>query len=135
MKYLFYFWGILIVIYEFFILANLSKYKNFLIKVKSDHYKGYSFDVEEQRGVLIGLVLFALFGISNMIWMVLGLFTENWWLFGIYFGITLIHGLFSKIFFKTVAMWNIMKFIDCAVTIALILFMIVNTFHLHYKPF
>lgn len=114
MNYIFFAFGILALIWEFMSMGNPVKTGRFANKLKIDiKEKGWGklSDTQKQASVFIFLYLF---------WSFFGLFTQQWFLFLILILISLIP-----------KKWNWYRVIDSVITIVIIIFALINEFHLH----
>lgn len=123
LSFIFYVWAILAIAYESWKLSyyNYKKLKSVETIVKSN--KGlkknlfWSKFTEDQK-IFLSLSLFYLF------WALVGLFTSQWYLFLLIMLLSQIQRIFKNY------LYNI---IDSLLTISVLLFIVINKYHLHYS--
>lgn len=113
-KFIFYFIGIFIICYEIAAISKKTQIHDFFIKVKTSDSNLKLTTIE---------AIFIFINIFYFIWAMIGLFSSQWVVF---LSLTILS--FSGITFKKYINYRI---IDSVLSIALILFAILNTYHLH----
>src|SRR5688572_85365 len=113
LKFFFYFIGLMAIIYELWAIENYKTLEVLREKLKKDKMKAKISDQEQTFGCLHMLY---------MMWVFVGLFSSQWICF---LGIVLMSMFGVSLKGKS---WN---FIDSVITICLILFAILNTYHWH----
>ncbi len=118
MKFVFFFFGIFALLYEIMVLVRVKDANSFFSKIRSDiKTKDFNDLTDTQKTFTVLTVLYSL-------WVLVGLFSSQWVLFVVYLMISIIPK-------KTV----FVRFVDAIVSVLLLLFILINTFHLHINLF
>lgn len=117
MTHIFYFLTILPLIWELSTLVNIKKYHSFAMNVKKLDGK----PLEEFSGNQIAYVIFQ---IGYLFWVCAGFFSSQWLLFILIF----VFSLISK-------KWILVRWIDSLFTFILLIFIILNSYHLKIDLF
>ena len=116
-KVLFYVWAIFALLLELQLMTKPKKFMDFKAKMKGVKFDNLS-DQQKAFGVLTLLYVF---------WVFVGLLSSQWALFLIYIVIGIPFSLFKKSM--------IIKSIDGFISSCLLVFIIVNAFHLHINVY
>ncbi len=118
-KFLFYIWGLLAIWYEYWSIYNFEEIIKFRAKAKSKE-PNKEFTSYEAIFVLMQLLYF--------FWVCVGLFSSQWFCFLGLMGLSTINMILNN---KNKD-WHI---IYAGLSILIILFAILNTYHFHINPF
>ena len=132
MKAIYYFLGIFILIYELRTLLNPSQRIKEMKDLRLILKKDYKLMPENEKKKVAYAVLFVIY---SLIYLFLGVFTFQWWLYLDYFLFII---LMSVIFNKTREkdkQYYIATVFDAIVGLAFILFTVVNAYHLKIDLF
>lgn len=119
-KFIFYFFGIVAILWEFISLYNYDKLQAIKVRAKKAELGEAKFTSTDSA---LGICMVLYF-----IWNMVGIFTSQWVIFISIFILSMFNGVIKG------KVWNA---IDSVITIALIMFAIVNTYHFHinlWKP-
>lgn len=112
MKILFYFWIIFAIAYESIVMLNSSKFASFKRQIKSK--------LEAKENLSVRMNTFLTLNFFYAIWVFIGLFSSQWIVF-------LLILLISQIPKR----YAVLYFIDAIITLAALLFILLNAYHLH----
>jgi hypothetical protein len=119
-KFIFYFFGIIAILYEYWSVSNYPKLAAFKDKISEAKKNKVNMKLTQSQSILAVLHLLYFF------WAIVGLFTSQWEVFLLIFGLSMLnHWIKGEI-------WNL---IDAILTVALIMFAILNTYHWHINLF
>lgn len=136
-KVIYYLIGLAIVAYHLYFLNKDFIKEIYKIWKESDELKkeGKKIDVNSiDDDFKNKIVVFALMMLIQVAWFFIGFFTFNWLLFAAYFVYGFIVGKISK-FKKSQHIFLTMATINKVIVVGIILFSIINTFHLHINLF
>lgn len=112
LKFLFYSWGLLAILFEIMVMKSPKKYNNYIqsiVKIKKS---------DKPSGTQIALILLMC---GYMAWGLIGLFSSQWVLFA---------ALIILSWIPKLKFW-ILCWIDSVLTLPLLIFILLNAFHLH----
>lgn len=110
MSYLFYVWAIVAIIYESMVLKDTKRVLNFSKRMEDLQWSEYS---DTQKN-------FSIMNMLYFLWVCVGFLSEQWWVFV---------AMLVLCFIPTKTIF--LKKIDALLTLILLIFALVNHFHLH----
>lgn len=120
-KFIFYFFGIAALLYEYWSIANFDKLDRFRGKIKESKKNGGKVNLSGPE------ITFAFLQLLYFAWVLVGLFSSQWVIFLLIFCLSFVNS-----WFRGSRIWNS---VDSILTIILILFAILNTYHLQIDLF
>lgn len=128
-KFLFYFFAVFAIVYEIWNIKNFGKKKEIGKRIVEHKKIETNQMTTEQKNFVVKGCLFVLFHILYLLWAFLGLFTFQWPIFLFMF----ILGFIGTIkYLKDNETWNS---IDGVISIFLLLFVVLNTYHFKIDVF
>lgn len=134
LKYIFFFFGIIALMYELWVMCNLKKLFNFRKAVQDNLGDQKSIGLPLLKILPEKACLFVICHILYFLWSLVGLFSSQWLIFLVLTPISFISGklLPRNIGFEA---FSTIVFIDSFISAGLVGFAIINAIHLHIPLF
>jgi len=120
-KFIFYFFGIAALMYEYWSIANFDKLDRFRNKIKESKSNNGKMNLSGPE------ITFAFLELLYFAWALVGLFSSQWVIFFLIFCLSIVNS-----WIRGSRTWNT---VDSVLTVILIMFAILNTYHFQINLF